>query len=183
MSNPSVLRRADILGAWVLVSWTAEVDGGVSTPLGPDPVGSIIYTPDGYMSAQLMRRDRPAYRRADIDGGTTEQTVAAASGYLAYSGPYTLDESTGAVYHHVGVSLLPNWLGGTQVRQGHSTAPLSCSAPTRRHARAGRHAPLWCGGDPADESLPVSPSSAASPGVVTNCVGVRPAPTDRRASP
>jgi len=145
MSNRSVLRRADILGAWVLVSWTAEVDGEVSTPLGPDPVGTIIYTPDGYMSAQLMRRDRPAYRRADIDGGTTEQTVAAASGYLAYSGPYTLDESTGAVHHHVGVSLLPNWLGGTQVRQGHldgTTLVLSADS-TSRKGRTTRSTLVW----------------------------------------
>ncbi|MDT5188930.1 MAG: hypothetical protein QOI28_1181, partial [Mycobacterium sp.] len=107
--------------------------------------GTIIYTPDGYMSAQLMRRDRPAYRRADIDGGTTEQTVAAASGYLAYSGPYTLDESTGAVYHHVGVSLLPNWLGGTQVRQGHldgTTLVLSADS-TSRKGRTTRSTLVW----------------------------------------
>jgi hypothetical protein len=37
-------------------------------------------------------------------------------GYLAYSGPYSVDESTGVVHHHVAVSLLPNWLGSTQVR-------------------------------------------------------------------
>lgn len=112
------MRLDDILGTWLLVSWTAEADGGVSHPLGTDPVGTIIYTADGYMSAQLMRRDRPAYDSAWPGGGTEAQLAAAASGYLAYSGPFTLDESTGVVHHHVEVSLLPNWLGGVQDREG-----------------------------------------------------------------
>jgi hypothetical protein len=135
VNNEAVLQRTDILGAWVLVSWTAEVDGEVNTPLGSDPVGTIVYTTDGYMSAQLMRRDRQAYDRADIDGGTAEQIVAAASGYLAYSGPYRVDGSTGVVHHHVEVSLLPNWLGGTQLRQGHldgGTLVLTADSTSRK---------------------------------------------------
>ena len=112
------MHRDDILGAWQLVSYTSDTDGQVSEPLGPEPIGIILYTPDGYMSAQLMRRDRPAYDRAITGGGTTEQMASAASGYLCYSGPYDLDEAAGVVHHHVEVSLLPNWLGGTQVRKG-----------------------------------------------------------------
>jgi hypothetical protein len=63
--------------------------------LGPDALGLIMYTTDGYMSAQLMRRDRPAFDRPESDGGTPEQSAAAAAGYLAYSGPFEVDESTG----------------------------------------------------------------------------------------
>ncbi|MDT5111332.1 MAG: hypothetical protein QOE20_3222, partial [Mycobacterium sp.] len=65
------MRRDDILGTWVLASYTAETAGEVTSPLGPEPVGIIMYTPDGYMSAQLMRRDRPAYDRAITGGGST----------------------------------------------------------------------------------------------------------------
>jgi hypothetical protein len=85
--------------------------------LGPDALGLIMYTTAGYMSAQLMRRDRPAFDRPESDGGTPEQSAAAAAGYLAYSGPFEVDESTGVVHHEVLVSLLPNWLKGTQLRQ------------------------------------------------------------------
>jgi hypothetical protein len=129
------MRRDDILGTWLLASYTAETAGEVSYPLGPDPVGIIMYTPDGYMSAQLMRRDRPAYDRAITGGGTTEQLAAAASGYLCYSGPYVLDEAADIVHHHVEVSLLPNWLGGSQVRNGKldgETLTLSAEITSRK---------------------------------------------------
>jgi hypothetical protein len=107
-----------ILGTWELVSYIAEDnDGGpVTYPLGPDALGLIMYTGDGYMSAQIMRPGRPAFDRPDTDGGTLEQAAAAAAGYLAYSGPFEVEESTGVVHHEVRVSLLPNWLNGAQLR-------------------------------------------------------------------
>jgi len=110
-----------VLGTWELVSYTAEEnDGGpVTYPLGPDALGLIMYTGDGYMSAQIMRPDRPAFDRPETDGGTPEQAAAAAAGYLAYSGPFTVDENTGVLHHQPRVSLLPNWLNLTQLR--HST--------------------------------------------------------------
>jgi hypothetical protein len=112
-----MLREA-LVGAWELVSYTEQnhPDGPVTYPHGPDALGLIMYTPDGYMSAQIMTRGRPAYDRPVPDGGTVGQSAAAAKGYLAYSGTYTVDESTGDIRHEVLVSLLPNWLGHTQLR-------------------------------------------------------------------
>ena len=92
--------------------------GPVTHPLGPDAQGLIMYTHDGYMSAQLMRRNRRAYDQPDTGGGTAEQAAAATAGYLAYSGPYIVDEDTAIVYHDVAVSLMPNWLGTVQLRHG-----------------------------------------------------------------
>src|SRR6202022_5076044 len=97
-------------------------------------LGLSMYTADGYMSAQIMRRDRPAFDRPESDGGTIEQAAAAATGYLAYSGPFEVDESTGVVHHEVRVSLLPNWLNGTQLRQSkldgdHLTLSATTGAP------------------------------------------------------
>jgi Lipocalin-like domain len=112
--------RDDVLGTWELVSYTEENDGGpVTYPLGPDALGLIMYTGDGYMSAQIMRPNRPAFDRPETGGGTPEQAEAAAAGYLAYSGPFEVDESTGVLHHQPRVSLLPNWLNHTQIR--HST--------------------------------------------------------------
>jgi hypothetical protein len=118
--NPTedLMLRDDVLGAWELVSYTAQDNHGgpITYPLGPDALGLIMYTGDGYMSAQIMRRDRPAFDRPETGGGTPEQTEAAATGYLAYSGPFTVDESTGVLQHQPMVSLLPNWLNHTQIR-------------------------------------------------------------------
>src|SRR5712671_1987362 len=90
-----------VVGTWELVSYTeVDNDGGPSThPLGPDALGLIMYTTDGYMSAQIMRPDRPAYDRPETGGGTPEQAEAAAAGYLAYSGPFSVDENTGVLHH------------------------------------------------------------------------------------
>jgi Lipocalin-like domain len=79
-----------------------------------------MYTNDGYMSAQLMRPERPAYDQPYTAGATTAQAAAAAAGYLSYSGPYDVDESTHVVHHHVAVSLLPNWLETVQLRARHA---------------------------------------------------------------
>jgi len=112
-----MLRNA-IQGTWELVSYNAKDNHGgpITYPLGPDALGLIMYTAGGYMSAQLMRRDRPAFDLPESDGSTAEQTAAAATGYPAYSGPFEVEESTGVVHHEVRVSLLPNWLNRTQLR-------------------------------------------------------------------
>ena len=112
--------REKILGTWRLVSYVEQDDHGgpVTFPLGRDAVGLIMYTTDGYMSAQLMRSGRHDYDQPDIGGGTIQQAAGAAEGYLAYSGPYDVDEAASIVHHRVAVSLLPNWLETVQIRHG-----------------------------------------------------------------
>ena len=55
--------RSQPIGAWKLESYVEEsVDGSKCfEPLGPTPRGIIMYTPDGYMSAQLAKPDRPDF--------------------------------------------------------------------------------------------------------------------------
>jgi Lipocalin-like domain len=108
----------EIFGIWRLISFSAqgEQDQGPHFPLGEDADGFLIYTRDGYMSVQMMRRGRAFYDQPDILGGTTEQSAAAARGYVAYCGPFEIDAS-GLVHHLVVVSLLPNWLEGVQLRR------------------------------------------------------------------
>ena len=82
-------------------------------PMGEDLGGLIIYSPDGYMSGQMMKPGRPAYASGDMEHGTTEELAAAAAGYLAYSGPFYVDEEAATLRHHMAVSLFPNWIGDT----------------------------------------------------------------------
>ena len=87
--------RDRLIGAWRLAEFTVTAeDGTVTYPMGEDVEGLIIYTPDGYMSAQLMEPGRPAYASGEFTHGTTEEEAAAAAGYLAYSGPFYVNEET-----------------------------------------------------------------------------------------
>jgi hypothetical protein len=106
-----------LVGAWELVSYRLVAENGSATyPLGKDASGFIIYTPDGYMSAQLMRSGRKSYASGHPHAGTTNEMSDAAAGYIAYSGPFLVDEATRTLKHHMAVSLFPNWIGDTQVR-------------------------------------------------------------------
>jgi len=138
--------RDKILGTWRLVSYVAQDDQGgpVTFPLGRDAVGLIIYTTDGYMSAQLMRPGRQEYDEPDTGGSTVQQAAAAAEGYLAYSGPYDVDEATGVIHHQVAVSLIPNWVETVQLR--HSSLDgvrLTLTAETQLRSALIRSTLVW----------------------------------------
>jgi hypothetical protein len=110
--------RELLVGAWRLVSYVeTDVDTGVEdAPMGPDPQGIIMYTPDGYVSAQLCTSNRQDFASGDPFKGASPEYVAAASTYLAYSGPFYLDEVNHVLQHQMDVSLFPNWKGQRQIR-------------------------------------------------------------------
>jgi len=106
-----------LVGVWGLVTYTDEQSGrNDAQPFGADPQGFLIYTPDGFVSAQLMRRGRPAFHSSDWHLGTPEEYQASGSGYIAYCGTYEVDEGMATVTHIPAVSLLPNLINGRQCR-------------------------------------------------------------------
>ena len=107
-----------IVGGWELDSYieTDAETGKSSEPFGSHALGFILYTPDGYMSAQIQARERTPFKVADMFRGEPEEYVASASTYLAYSGRYRVDGAGKRVIHDVVVSLFPNWVGMQQVR-------------------------------------------------------------------
>jgi hypothetical protein len=111
--------RDTVIGTWKLVSYQEiPVDGSDPfEPLGHEPRGLIMYTPDGYMSAQLSKPDRPNFASGDWFAGTDEDYVAEASSYIAYSGPFHVDEDKRTLTHSMFVSLFPNWTGQSQPRR------------------------------------------------------------------
>ncbi|KWW21781.1 MULTISPECIES: lipocalin-like domain-containing protein [Peribacillus] len=109
--------REQVIGTWALVSYeTQDAAGNTIYPLGKDAKGFIMYNPDGYMSAQLMASGRPAYKSGDLHTGTPEEMAEAAHGYLAYSGPFEVDEEKQELTHHMDVSMNPTWLDQAQPR-------------------------------------------------------------------
>ena len=106
-----------IVGSWELIDYrTTDDDGRVTYPLGEQALGQLIYSADGYMSAQIMRGGRSPFRTPNVHSGEPAERTEAAAGYLAYSGPYEVDEASARVRHLVTVSLYPNWLGSDQFR-------------------------------------------------------------------
>lgn len=110
--------RDQVIGTWKLLEYTREnKEGERYFPLGENATGFLLYTPDGYMSAQLMAQMRPEYTLGDLHNGTTEEMAKAAHGYHAYSGQYEVDEENQTLYHHMEVSMIPNRLGKVQDRK------------------------------------------------------------------
>jgi len=93
-----------LAGGWQLVSRAVTSENGapvVDRSLGATPTGYLTYDPGGRMAVQIMRNDRSAA----IDCGVSDSTVVAnntqsISGYDAYFGTYTVDESKRTVTHH-----------------------------------------------------------------------------------
>jgi Lipocalin-like domain len=108
---------SQLVGVWTLLSYTEEKKGFKDTsPLGLNPVGFLIYTPDGFVSAQLMKPGRAAFQSREWFRGTPEEYVESGSGYIAYCGTYNVDEANETVTHIPTVALLPNLIQGTQLR-------------------------------------------------------------------
>ena len=104
------------IGTWKLVSYTSDVDGNITYPLGKDAAGQLMYDANGYMAAQITDVHRPKFATEDFRKLAPEEMSAAFKGYVAYFGTYEIDEEKKAVIHHVVNSLLPNWMGTDLIR-------------------------------------------------------------------
>lgn len=119
----STLRDA-LLGGWELASFRSvdAATGAVSHPLGTAPRGLILYTADGYMSAQLV----------------SDAT------YIAYGGRFRVDEETATVHHEVSVSMLPELLAGPQLRHAEVDGDrLTLSATTTNDGVTSHNTLVW----------------------------------------
>ncbi len=108
-------------GTWKLVSWEVkQPDGTIHYLFGRNVVGYLIYTADGYMSAEIMDPDRrqnnPHFPVETASAQTLPDAdrARAYSTYLSYCGTYTVQGST--VTHHVKAGLIPSWTGSEQPR-------------------------------------------------------------------
>jgi len=104
MGQSDAVSMERFLGAWELVDWRAtDAAGNVRFPYGENAQGQITYSPDGHMSAHLMR--------------PPEDPSDAPPQYLSYWGRFSLDLEAGTVTHHVIGSDQRNWIGSDQVRR------------------------------------------------------------------
>jgi len=105
-----------LVGAWTLVLDDGVTADNIQEPrLGPNPIGLLIYTPNGRFSAQIMRTvNRPPFKSNDRDTGTADENKAAVQGTLSIFGTYTVDEGSKSIDLKVEGSSFPNFEGTRQ---------------------------------------------------------------------
>ena len=113
--------RDQLVGAWELVEYCAYLPDDETNkkyPQGADATGIIMYTPDGYMSAQLQTQGQKPFSAAN---GTEAQWAEAGKSYAAYTGRYFVDEKGDEkgrpiLKHEMSSSSLPYLRGDIQRR-------------------------------------------------------------------
>ncbi|BCY13451.1 lipocalin-like domain-containing protein [Actinoplanes sp. L3-i22] len=88
------------VGTWRLVSFDqADADGRtLAGPLGAQPRGLLIYTPEGHLSVSMM----------STTAGQTPQ-------FMGYAGRWRIDGAH--LIHQIHVSSRPDWIGAEQIRE------------------------------------------------------------------
>lgn len=140
--------RQQLIGSWNLMSYVeTDVDSGEEyAPLSQKPKGIILYTPDGYMSAQIQAPERKLFGIPDMYRGTTREYFDAGRTYLAYSGRFFVDETAGKLTHEMSVAFFPNWSGQRQARiieLVENTLLLSTDGPQRFNGSMKTAKLLW----------------------------------------
>lgn len=122
---PQIPLRQKLIGAWKLESYIAypTPNSTIQRPTHPmtkNVTGFIMYTPDGYMSAQMLIPGQRSFKRGE---GEEPQWAEAAKRFFAYSGPYYIsNEGQGReeiLRHTFQVCNLPGWIGDIQIRTHH----------------------------------------------------------------
>jgi Lipocalin-like domain len=118
MASTTITLRDQLVGAWDLKEYYAYLPSNHSDkyyPMGETPAGIVMYTPDGYMSAQLLVPGQKPFKE-----GTEADWATVGKSYIAYTGAFYLDEKgdeKGPILNHqMRTSNLPQLLGDTQRR-------------------------------------------------------------------
>lgn len=100
------------IGAWKLVQCVqTDENGNASYPWGQEALGYIIYTAEGVMSVQIMRKNRKS---------PSEQNVSSLQEiekeYNAYFGRFEINETNQTVIHLIEGHLNPKFIGKQKIR-------------------------------------------------------------------
>lgn len=108
--------KDQLIGTWVYVSSTAKRDDGTNIPR-PQLQGVVTYTADGRFHFITTRTDLPKYASKDTTKPSPDEAMAVASGSIAYTGTYTVDEATKTIHANVETSTFPNIVGAPNQRR------------------------------------------------------------------
>ena len=111
--------KNELIGTWRLLSYIeVPIQGDDSLfPMGKNPYGLLMYSPDGYMSVQIAKEGRLSYKSNDKMMATQEEMASSLQGYIAFSGKYKVDNHHAVVTYSIQSSLFPNWKDQLQHRR------------------------------------------------------------------
>jgi hypothetical protein len=102
---------ASFVGTWRLISYVAVDSAGRTRPYWDDhPLGQLVYTADGNMSAQVYDARRSPLQ-VKLDSASAESVRPLYVGSVTYFGTYSVDTVTQRVIHDVQGAWLPDWIG------------------------------------------------------------------------
>jgi hypothetical protein len=111
--SDSDLRQA-LIGTWRVIGFQVDVDGTVVKPLGDNPRGYLVYTPDGHVLVQIATRAQriwpptPDLPKLPLPKRLAEQ------GFFIYCGTFEVRDSQ--VIHHTEFGVNPSLDGAVQPR-------------------------------------------------------------------
>jgi hypothetical protein len=108
--------KDQLVGTWVYVSSTGTRDDGSSVQR-PSLQGAVSYTAEGRFHFITVRSDAPKYASGDSARPSPEEAMAIASGVVAYTGTYSLDESAKTIHVNIETSSFPNLVGAPNQRR------------------------------------------------------------------
>jgi len=110
--SKAAIDASSLIGAWKLVSYEVRrPDGGIFLPMGSEPVGYYIISPEGYSNVCLTPGNRP---KSASDNRLTDAEKIDAANVVFYAGKYEIVDNDLIV--RPDVSFLPNWVGTQIVR-------------------------------------------------------------------
>jgi len=108
--------KDQLVGTWIYVSSTGTRDDG-SAVQRPSLRGAVTYTAEGRFHFMTVRADAPKYASGDSARPSPEEAMAIASGVIAYTGTYAVDESTKTINVNIEASSFPNLVGAPNQRR------------------------------------------------------------------
>lgn len=108
--------KDQLIGTWIYVSSTGKRDDG-SDVRRPSLQGVVTYNADGRFHFITTRTDTPKFASSDTTRPSPEEAMAVASGSIAYTGTYTVDENTKTINADIQTSTFPNLVGAPNQRR------------------------------------------------------------------
>jgi hypothetical protein len=110
--------KDQLVGAWTLLLDDGVKPDATHVPtFGPNPVGTLIFTPNGRYSLQVMRVvNRGPFASNNRDTATADENKAVSQDTISHFRTYSVDEAGKAVTFHIEGSSFPNWENTNQKR-------------------------------------------------------------------
>jgi Lipocalin-like domain len=103
--------RNQLVGAWELVSCERTTANGARQPYCVNPNGILIIDASGRYAHMIAARGRPKLKVVNRFQARAEEYKAAAEGFLANFGTWSVNEADNIFTRHYEGALLPNYEG------------------------------------------------------------------------